>query len=218
MDISNAGLIKYLQAFGYDLGGTVREMVELYQQFIGLPVTGVFDQATIVTMCERRCNHPDPIGKAAQTMKWRKNDLTWKFVNYTLDIPQHEISASFNAGFGVWSAVTPLTFKEVLGQERADIEITFKTLDTQGQVLAQAWFPESGRMEFDEAEKWSFKLPLLRGEVDLATVVAHEAGHTIGLEHSNVRGSQMAPVYAGPMRFLTPDDIARAQSLYGSRG
>ena len=68
-----------------------------------------------------------------------------------------------------------------------------------------------------DSESWSWKLPIGRGQVDLATVVAHEAGHLIGLEHSQVPGAQMAPVYAGPKRFLEADDVRRAQQYYGSR-
>lgn len=218
IDLSVMGILKYLKTFGYlPSGATMEAALRTYQEYAGIPVTGIADDATLAHMCQRRCCRPDNPAMAAATSKWGKNNLTWKFVNYTLDIPQHEISDSFNQGFGVWSAVTPLEFREVFADEKADINITFKRLDTPGQVLAQAWFPPVGTMEFDESETWSWKLPLGRGLVDLATVVAHEAGHVIGLDHSNVRGAQMAPVYAGPMRFLAEDDIRRAQALYGKR-
>lgn len=242
MDLTLNGILRFLNRFGYldlpnDAGkwddytkpeGFIghwsdgsRDAMAKYQEVNGLPITGRHDDdMTLALMCERRCGHPDApyaLRSQAQTLKWGKLNLTWKFANYTLDIPQYEISDSFNKGFGVWSMVTPLTFTEVLANEQADINITFKRLDTVGNVLAQAYFPPVGRMEFDESETWCWKLPLGRGQVDLATIVAHESGHVIGLDHSNVRGAQMAPVYAGPMRHLASDDIRRAQSLYGSR-
>ena len=218
VDISKDGVIEFLQVYGHYLDGMrLSEAVESYQRFVGIPVTGEADEATLAHMCQRRCCRPDNPHHASAGSKWGKLNLTWKFSNYDSDIPQNEISDSFNKGFGVWSAVTPLTFTEVLFDQKADINISFKTLDTVGQVLAQAWFPPVGTMEFDKSELWSWKLPIGRGQVDLATVVAHEAGHVIGLEHSNVQGSQMAPVYAGPMRFLAQDDIRRAQAIYGSR-
>lgn len=244
MDLSLNGILRFLYQFGYltlphdlptrvfhsavapqgKMGTWDEAAIEAwrkYQRVQGLPLSigsSMDDDVTLAKMCQRRCGHADnPYGLAQQVMKWPKNDLTWKFVNYTLDIPQHEISGSFNKGFGVWSAATPLNFREVFAEDKADIQITFKKLDTPGQVLAQAWFPTNGTMEFDESELWSWKLPIGAAQVDLATVVAHEAGHTIGLEHSTVRGAQMAPVYNGPMRFLTQDDISRAQALYGSR-
>lgn len=224
MDISPQGILKFLHRFGWLDGsiqtwdeGAMKAMVA-YMQYFGIPIASgsSVSEAFMAHLCQRRCARPDR-GPQAVVQKWNKNLLRWKFVNYTLDIPQHEISGSFNKGFGVWSEHIPLDFQEVMADEQADIQITFKKLDTVGNVLAQAWFPPVGKMEFDESELWSWKLPINRGQVDLATVVAHEAGHVLGLEHSNVRGSQMAPVYAGPMRFLTQDDIARAQAIYGSR-
>lgn len=50
------------------------------------------------------------------------------------------------------------------------------------------------------------------------TVATHEFGHALGLRHSSVSGAMMAPVYAGPRRFLSADDIQGIQSLYGGTG
>lgn len=190
-----------------------------YQEMNGLPLTPyIGDEGTMLRMCERRCNLPDrpyQINDALQqTQRWNKTVLKWKLLNYTPDMNQYEVSQAFNKGFQMWAAVTPLVFIEALRDEQADINITFKKLDSVGNVLAQAWFPPVGRMEFDESETWSWSLPLQRGQVDLATIVCHEAGHALGLDHSNVRGAMMAPVYAGPMRYLSNDDIQRIQRLY----
>lgn len=241
MDLSIKGVMEFLHRFGYlslpndfessmypkhaiegRLGNwneAARGAMARYQHFHGLPVSlDGTDERTLAQMCQRRCGHPDNIyGVAQQVMKWRKTNLTWKVINQTGDVPDNYVSAAFNAGYAGWSGCTPLTFTEVLANQDADITIVFKRLDTKGQVLAQAWFPEDGRMEFDDSEDWSWVLPIGRGQVDLATVVMHEAGHLIGLEHSTVRGAQMAPVYAGPKRFLEQDDITRAQSIYGAK-
>lgn len=191
-----------------------------YQELNGLPTNRhIADEGTLLRMCERRCNLPDHPYQLVtepmqQTQKWNKLVLRWKLLNYTPDMNQYEVSQAFNKGFQMWAAVTPLVFIEALRDEQADINITFKKLDSVGNVLAQAWFPPVGRMEFDESETWSWSLPLQRGKVDLATIVCHEAGHALGLDHSNVRGAMMAPVYAGPMRYLSNDDIQRIQRLY----
>lgn len=52
-------------------------------------------------------------------------------------------------------------------------------------------------------------------DYDLHTVALHELGHSLGLDHSFVTGSVMAPAYEGGKRELTPDDIAGIQYIYG---
>lgn len=53
------------------------------------------------------------------------------------------------------------------------------------------------------------------GAYDLFTVMLHEAGHSLGLGHSDAPGSIMAAEYVGGHRFLSPDDIAGIKHIYG---
>jgi hypothetical protein len=55
------------------------------------------------------------------------------------------------------------------------------------------------------------------GTVDLFTAMLHEAGHTLGLDHSPDSASVMYADYLGPRTGLSPGDIANIQALYGAR-
>jgi hypothetical protein len=52
---------------------------------------------------------------------------------------------------------------------------------------------------------------------DLFAIALHEIGHSIGLEHSQVRSSIMYASYNDDINTLQPDDIAGVQALYGAR-
>ena len=83
-----------------------------------------------------------------------------------------------------------------------------------GGVLAHAFAPRDGRVHMDNDERWVFHDT---NGAELEVVLTHELGHALGLSHSTVRGSIMAPFYI-PYREnfeLHIDDIAGMQYLYG---
>src|SRR5262245_8311419 len=204
-----------------------------YQRFHGLPNTGTLDQATVAHMSMPRCGFPDiphASGSSefvAQGNKWTQTNLTYSFQNFTPDLTQQQVRDAIVAALDLWSQVTPLTFTEVAAN--GDIIIRFVTgdhgdgspFDGVGNVLAHAFFPPpnggaiAGDAHFDEAEAWSVNIPATG--IDLVTVAAHEFGHSLGLNHSPVAGAIMQAFFAGPHRFLAPDDISGIQSIYGPR-
>ena len=86
--------------------------------------------------------------------------------------------------------------------------------DKSGGTLAHAFFPQQGRasgdIHFDDDEFWT--LGSFSG-INLTQVAVHEIGHSLGLEHTNVRGAIMFPSYEGyrPELDLASDDIAGIQ-------
>uniref|UniRef100_UPI000248DAD8 matrixin family metalloprotease n=1 Tax=Paenibacillus elgii TaxID=189691 RepID=UPI000248DAD8 len=211
-----------------------KDALRNYQQFQGLPVTGELDEATVVETGKPRCGAQDRTqctqsgDFTLQGNRWDHTNLTYRIVNFTSDLTEAEIRDAIRQAFNLWSEVTPLTFTEVTSN--ADILIRFATGDHgdgdpfdgagngAGNVLAHAYYPPpnrgdlAGDAHFDDAETWTVNAS---SGVDLVTVAAHEFGHSLGLEHSNVPGSLMFASYSGVHRFLSQDDIDGIQRIYG---
>uniref|UniRef100_A0A3Q1EMD4 interstitial collagenase n=1 Tax=Acanthochromis polyacanthus TaxID=80966 RepID=A0A3Q1EMD4_9TELE len=182
------------------------------QRFYGLQITGTLDADTLAMMKKPRCGVPD--GKIARfstfggNLKWEKNSLTYRIVNYTPDMSAAEVDDSMEKALQVWAKVTPLRFTRIYSGT-ADIMISFGRrdhgdyypFDGPGNTLAHAFAPSSGiggDAHFDDDEPFTFRSN--SGYV-LFMVAAHEFGHSLGLN---------------PETFVLPrDDVNGIQSLYG---
>jgi hypothetical protein len=90
---------------------------------------------------------------------------------------------------------------------------------TDSATLAHTFYPDppnsepiAGDMHMNAAESWS-----VGSGVDIFSVALHEAGHALGLGHSDQPGAVMYPYYHLASG-LTDDDIAGIQALYGAPG
>src|SRR5574340_696139 len=90
--------------------------------------------------------------------------------------------------------------------------------DGPGKVLAHTYYPAppnpeplAGDMHLDADEDWHTGVA-----VDLFTVALHEAGHALGLGHSDRPGAVMYPYYRQATA-LAADDISGIRALYGNR-
>jgi len=205
------------------------QALKTFQQTHHLPVTGELDAATLALMQQPRCGFPDTADFTLQGNKWNTNALRYGFQNFSGDLTQAQIRTAITQAFGLWSAVTPLSFTEVPVASNPEHIIRFVTgdhgdgsnFDGPGSVLAHAFYPPpnggaiAGDLHFDDAETWSVNTP--PSGIDLVTVAAHELGHALGLAHSTVTGALMYPFYGGAHRQLEADDIAGIQAIYGAR-
>ncbi|TDH04602.1 hypothetical protein EPR50_G00134510 [Perca flavescens] len=199
------------------------------QRFFGLHITGTLDADTMTMMKKPRCGVPDTniasFSTFGKNLKWEKNSLTYRIVNYTPDMSAPEVDDSVEKALQVWAKVTPLRFTRI-HSGTADIMISFGRrehgdsypFDGPDGTLAHAFAPApgiGGDAHFDEDESFTFSSNT--GYV-LFLVAAHEFGHSLGLSHSDDPGALMYPVYSynNPDTFVLPrDDVNGIQSLYG---
>lgn len=155
-----------------------------------------------------------PKRKSAQNAGWTSKYLSYRILNYPSTLSANDVNNDIQRAFSVWSEYTDLTFNAKQSGQ-VDIEISFVRGDHGDGFafngphgsLAHAFFPASGGdAHFDNDELWTVRSTT---GYNIFQVAAHEFGHSLGLDHSNVQGALMAPVYAGfqPTFRLDYDDI-----------
>ncbi|CAN7997015.1 unnamed protein product [Ixodes pacificus] len=241
-----AKMIDYLEKFGYiapPRNGTAAlrsqqalvDAVKDFQRFAGLRVTGRVDNETATMMQLPRCGVKDKVGYGLearrrrrrytlQGSKWASTELSYRISKYPRRFKdRNAVDKEIARAFKMWADVSPLTFThKKTGPVNIDIQFVRgehgdgDPFNGPGGTLAHAFFPRyGGDAHFDDEEKWTIGE---QGGVNLFQVAAHEFGHSLGLSHSDVRRSLMAPFYRGyePGFTLDRDDIDGIQSLYGA--
>jgi len=219
--------------------------ISKFQEFSGLEPTGKLTEETVEFMQKPRCGVKDIIeededtprlrlkinsrGKryALQGSRWRVRNLTYKISKYPSSrtgLTKQEVDDTMEKAFKVWEKPTDLKFeKRTSGKVHIDIRFERRShgdddpFDGEGGTLAHAFFPVfGGDAHFDDDEDWTVNTP--RG-TSLLMTASHELGHSLGLSHSNVRRSLMAPFYRGYEKDvrLDDDDIRGIQALYGDQ-
>jgi len=130
------------------------------------------------------------------------------------------------AAFNTWSKYANLSWTQsfsivdLLGRVDilwgSDSHGDFSPFDGAGNVLAHAFYPNdinpepiAGDMHFDEDEIWG------KGDnIDLFSIALHEAGHSLGLNHSDDPEAVMFAFYSAPIADLGADDVAGIRSIY----
>jgi hypothetical protein len=207
--------------------------VLLFQRYAHLPATGRLDIATLKLLSSPRCGvkdippealaealvnagdeATDPFTFRFNTQPWQNYNLTYRIYNGTPDVA-NEV-AIIDQAFAVWQAVSPLRFTRLTGA--ANINVGWETgdhgdgfpFDGAGTIVAHGFFPENGRLHFDDAEGWS----TTSGNVDLLNVAIHEIGHVLGLGHSRTTDAIMWPFVQNGRHNLGEEDIRGILSIY----
>jgi hypothetical protein len=143
-----------------------------------------------------------------------------RVITYSLDRTTSKIRKTVEQALHNWSDVAPIYFLEV---EREDAEITIcfdkrggavngilacTTISIVDNVIRHAEIVINAR-EY----RWSG-----RNGYDLESVLCHEVGHALGLEHVNDPTALMYPTFdPGVARLYSKDDILGIIALYGDQ-
>jgi len=206
-----------------------------FQRFARLRVTGTLTLETLKLMRQPRCPvadlEPEELGGPGiedsdpfvfSGDNWDDRTLRWFLQTGTPDLTDE--AAAVQRAFDSWAAHVPLTFTRVTSAANADLTVSWETgdhgdgfpFDGSGSggfnVFAHAFYPEDGRIHFDEAESWAHAHG--GGTVDLESVALHEIGHAIGLRHCGLSDAVMFFAINTQRRELHEADIRGIKSRY----
>lgn len=154
-------------------------------------------------------------------------------------LPAEVIRASVEEAFMVWAEVAPLHFTEVedqgggvplgnyLNGQFGQIRLSHRYINGPDPIggspttKALAWFPGNSNIaadiHFDNGDPW--QVNGTTSTPDVLGAAIHEIGHTLGLTHSNIPGTNLYWIFrrhsGSGSGMLLPDDIAAIQSVYG---
>jgi hypothetical protein len=151
-------------------------------------------------------------------------ELSYVFGSFTPKLPASNAQSEIVRALNEWGKYAPLFFHQGTdGSAARTIFIRFAAgahgdgyaFDGPGNVLAHTFYPSppnaepfAGDMHLDADEPWDNQQ-----QIDLYTVALHEAGHALGLGHSDRPGAIMYPYYRAGAQ-LSNDDIDGIHALY----
>jgi hypothetical protein len=213
----------------------VEQAIAAYQRLHRLPETGSLDPDTLRFMNTPRCALPDVISGTESPLNvsaygWGRRDITFA-IDLANHLPalgaaviEHEVHTAFDS----WAAAGNLRFARHFP---ADVFIAFRrgdhgdghpqlAFDGRAGTFGHGFPPRhpslAGHVHLDGDEQWSTTLPVT-GSADLPTLLLHEIGHALGLEHDTMDVSAVMHErfeIGEARRALGSSDVQSVQVLY----
>jgi hypothetical protein len=153
-------------------------------------------------------------------------NLKYHFISGTPDVNGEE--AEVLAALKTWGMYAQINFSSTASPNQDNsLDIFWGTLEHgcgfpfngSDGPLAHAFYPDdthpepiAGDMHFNDDYLWK-----IGSDFDVYTVALHEAGHSLGLNHSDDTSAIMYAFYNEPVADLRQDDINGIRVLYASR-
>ncbi|HUA19235.1 MAG TPA: matrixin family metalloprotease [Bryobacteraceae bacterium] len=150
--------------------------------------------------------------------------LSYAFVNLTEQLPADSTESEIVRALSQWAQYAQLTFTPTSDSTAPrTLAVLFASyahgdgypFTGPGGVLAHTFYPVptnpepiAGDMHFNDSESWK-----IGADTDVFSVALHEAGHALGLGHSDDPADVMYPYYR-KVTGLAQGDITGIQSLY----
>lgn len=141
-------------------------------------------------------------------------------------IDQTALDRAVRTAFSMWSTAANLVFRPARADETPDILIGAQAVPSR-IAFANVWLDAARANDgvapmtnaticFNPWIPWSLEDNGVAG-LDFTTVLAHEIGHAIGLDHPGATGSLMGFQDQGEMPALMAGDVAGAVTIYGPK-